>query len=127
MASYRIEDYLSQQLLDTGVLGWIDSKEYTTSEMSKMWYDQLMNGLDVEGRHYSPEQMAELFSTPKEDKVSGHLDKMFTPATFDYLNNPDKMAVQRARGVNTGIRSTAASCTASPRRREYIYIKVSRS
>ena len=55
MASYRIEDYLTQQLLDTGVLDWIDSKEYTTSEMSKMWYDQLKNGLDVEDRHYSPE------------------------------------------------------------------------
>ena len=100
MAPYRIEDYLSQQLLDTGVLDWIDSKEYTTSEMSKMWYDQLMNGLDVEGRHYSPEQMAELFSTPKEDKVSGHLDKMFTPATFDYLNNPDKMAVVPSEVTN---------------------------
>ena len=100
MAPYRIEDYLSQQLLDTGVLDWIDSKKYTTSEMSKMWYDQLMNGLDVEGRHYSPEQMAELFSTPKEDKVSGHLDKMFTPATFDYLNNPDKMAVVPSEVTN---------------------------
>ena len=100
MAQYRIEDYLSQQLLDTGVLDWIDSKKYTTSEMSKMWYDQLMNGLDVEDRHYSPEQMAELFSTPKEDKVSGHLDKMFTPATFDYLNNADKMAVVPSEVTN---------------------------
>lgn len=100
MTSYRIEDYLSQQLIDTDVLSWIDSKEYTTSEMSKKWYDQLMNGLDVEDRHYSPEQMAELFSTPKEDKVSGHLDKMFIPATFDYLNDADKMAVVPSKVTN---------------------------
>ena len=100
MASYRIEDYLTQQLLDTGVLGWIDSKEYPTNEMSKMWYDQLMNGLDAEDRHYSPEQMAELFSTPKEDKVSGHLDKMFTPAIFDYLDNADIMAVVPSEVTN---------------------------
>ena len=92
MAKYRIEDFLSQQLLDTGVLSWIDSKKYTTSEMSKLWYDQLQAGLDTLGRHYTPEQMAELFSTPKENKVAGHLDKMFTPATFAYLNNADSMA-----------------------------------
>lgn len=93
MAKYHIEDFLSQQLLDTNVISWIDSKEYTTSEMSKMWYDQLMSGLTTGDRYYSPEQMAELFSSPAEDKVAGHLDKMFTPSTFAYLNNPDSMAV----------------------------------
>ena len=93
MAKYSIEDYLSQQLIDTGVLSWIDSKEYTTSEMSKMWYDQLMSGLTASGRYYSPEQMAELFSSPQEDKVAGHLEKMFTPATFAYLSNADSMSV----------------------------------
>ena len=93
MAPYRIEDFLSQQLLDTDVLSWIDSKEYTTSEMSKMWYDQLQSGLDAQDRHYSPEQMAEMFSTPKKDKVWGHLDKMFVPAAFDYLNNADNLSV----------------------------------
>ena len=100
MASYRIEDFLTQQLLDTGVLGWIDSKEYTTSEMSKMWYDQLQSGLEVEDRYYSPEQMAELFSTPKEDKVWGHLDKMFLPAIFDYLNNADNLSVVPDQATN---------------------------
>lgn len=93
MAKYRIEDYLSQQLIDTDVLSWIDSKEYTTSEMAQMWYDQLQSGLMTLEHYYSPEQMAELFSSPREGKVSGHLDKMFTPATFAYLNNPDSMAV----------------------------------
>ncbi|MBO7068694.1 MAG: hypothetical protein J6W52_08455 [Bacteroidaceae bacterium] len=93
MAKYRIEDYLSQQLIDTNVLGWIDSKQYTTSEMSKMWYDQVKSGLTASDRSYTPEQMAELFSTPQEDKVAGHLEKMFTPATFDYLSNADSMSV----------------------------------
>ena len=100
IAPYPIEDYLSQQLLDTNVLAWIDSKEYTTSQMSKMWYDQLQSGLDADGRHYSPEQMAEMFSSPKEDKVSGHLDKMFTTATFDYLNNADNLSVVPAEAAN---------------------------
>ena len=100
MASYRINDYLSQQLIDTDVLSWIDSKEYTTSEMSKMWYDQLMSGLDAGDRHYTSEQMAELFSTPKEDKVWGHLNKMFTTTTFDYLNNADNMSVVPAEAAN---------------------------
>lgn len=100
MASYRIEDFLSQQLIDTGVLDWIDSKEYPTNEMSKMWYDQLQSGLDAGDRHYTPEQMAELFSTPKEDKVWGHLNKMFTTTTFDYLNNADNMSVVPAEAGN---------------------------
>ena len=92
MAKYRIEDYLSQQLIDTDVLSWIDSKEYTTADMSRMWHDQLVNGLTKSGRYYSPEQMAEMFS-PQDDKVAGHLEKMFTQASFDYLNNADSMAV----------------------------------
>ena len=99
MAKYRIEDFLSQQLLDTGILGWIDSKQYTTAEMSRMWYKQLQEGLDAQGRHYSPEQMAEMFS-PRDDKVAGHLDKMFTPATFAYLNDADKMAVVPSEPAN---------------------------
>ncbi|MBR1469694.1 MAG: hypothetical protein IJ605_06270 [Prevotella sp.] len=92
VAKYSIEDYLSQQLIDTDVLNWIDSKEYTTSEMSKMWYDQLENGLYANDNYYYPEEMAEMFSSPKEGKVWGILDKMFTPATFAYLNNADNLS-----------------------------------
>lgn len=92
MAKYRIEDFLSQQLLDTDVLSWIDSKEYTTADMSRMWYKQLTSGLTASDRYYSPEQMAELFA-PQGDKVSGHLEKMFTPETFTYLSNADSMSV----------------------------------
>ena len=59
-----------------------------------------MSGLDAGDRHYSPEQMAEMFSTPKEDKVWGHLNKMFTTNTFDYLNNADNMSVAPAEAAN---------------------------
>jgi hypothetical protein len=100
MTPYPIEDYLSQQLLDTDVLGWIDSKDYTTSKMSSMWYDQLESGLDANGRHYTPEQMAEMFSSPKTDKVWGKLEKMFVPTIFDYLNNADNLAVVPAEVTN---------------------------
>ena len=92
MSKYRIEDFLSQQLIDTDVLSWIDSKEYTTADMARMWHDQLKSGLTKSDRYYSPEQMAELFA-PVDDKVAGHLEKMFTPATFAYLSNADSMAV----------------------------------
>ena len=100
MAPYSIQDYLSQQLIDTNVLNWIDSKDYPTNEMSKMWYDQLMSGLDAGDRHYTPEQMAEMFSVLKEGRVSGHLDKMFTTNTFDYLNNADNMSVVPTETAN---------------------------
>ncbi len=92
MAKYRIEDFLSQQLIDTDVLSWIDSKDYTTADMARMWHEQLVNGLTKSDRYYSPEQMAELFA-PVDDKVAGHLEKMFTPAVFDYLGNADSMSV----------------------------------
>ena len=85
MAAYKMEDLLSQQLLDTGVLDWIDSKEYTTSEISALWYDQLQDGVDAGDRHYTPEQMAEMFDSPTEGKVWGKMDKMFNTAVYEYL------------------------------------------
>lgn len=88
LAPYGIENYLSQQLIDTGVLDWIDSKEYTTSDISQMWYSQLKNGLEKDGRHYTPEQMAEMLVTPEGD-VWGCLEKMLTKECYDYLSNPD--------------------------------------
>jgi hypothetical protein len=97
---YKIEDYLSQQLLDTGVLGWIESKQYHTSVIAQMWYKQLQNGLDAHGRHYTPEQMAEMFTSPKTNKVWGRMEKMLTPATYAYLNDPDKMAHVPAVATN---------------------------
>ncbi len=87
MKAYHIEDFLSQQLLDTGVLDWIDSKAYNTTEIAGKWYDQLQAGVDTLGRHYTPEQMAEMFESPKVGKVWGRMDKMFNPAIYEYLSD----------------------------------------
>jgi len=87
MKPYGIESYLSQELLDTGVLEWIDDKTYTTNDISKLWYDQLQNGIDDGDRHYTPEQMADLFDSPSSDKVWGKIDKMFTPEIYEYMSD----------------------------------------
>jgi hypothetical protein len=88
MAPYNYEDFLSRQILDTGVLGWIDSKAYSADDISKKWYNQLQEGLDTLGRHYTPEQMAELFESPSSGKVWGKLEKMFTKDVYDYFSDP---------------------------------------
>ena len=87
MKSYQIEDLLSQQLLDTGVFDWIDSKAYTTNGLAFNWYQQLQAGVDTLGRHYTPEQMAEMFESPKVGKVWGKMEKMFSPAVYEYMAN----------------------------------------
>jgi hypothetical protein len=87
---YGIGSYLSQQLLDTGVLGWIDSKAYTTDEIAGKWYDQLQAGVDTLDRHYTPEQMAEMFESPKKGKVWGKVEKIFTPAIYEYLSDDSR-------------------------------------
>lgn len=88
MAPYKYEDFLSQQMLDTGVLDWLDSKSYTTDQISEMWYKQLQEGLDAGGRHYTPEQMAELFESPSEDKVWAKAEKVFTKEVYEYFSDP---------------------------------------
>lgn len=85
MKSYKIEDFMSQQLLDTGVLGWLDSKAYAVDDIDRKWYDQLQAGVDTLGRHYTPEQMVQLFESPKVGKVWGKIDKMFTPSVYEYM------------------------------------------
>jgi hypothetical protein len=85
LAAYKIEDLLSQQLLDTGIIDWIDSKAYNTEDISEKWYDQLQTGVDASGCHYTPEQMGEVFESPKVGKVWGRIGKMFTPAVYEYL------------------------------------------
>lgn len=87
MASYKIEDFLSQQLIDTGVLEWIDSKAYDTDEIAEKWYNQLQTGIDTLGRHYTPTQMAEMFESPEMNKVWGKAERMFTPAVYEYLSD----------------------------------------
>ncbi len=100
LTPYGIEEFLSQQMIDTGVLDWIDSKELTTDDISKNWYQQVQNGLEKEGRQYTPAQMAELFETPKENVVWGRLEKMLTPACYEYLANPDNFVSVPTEATN---------------------------
>jgi len=87
MKAYKIEDFLSQQLIDTGVLSWIDSKAYTTAEIAEKWYAQLQTGIDTLGRHYSPEQMADLFEGQSAKTLWGKIDKIFSPAVNEYMSD----------------------------------------
>ena len=87
MKSHKLEDYLSQQFLDTGIMEWIKSKEYKINDIHEMWYEQLEEGLEANGRTYTKEQMAELFQSPQEDRVWAHLDKLFTKSFYDYLTD----------------------------------------
>ena len=90
MKTHTLEDYLSQQFLDTGIMDWLASKKYSTGDMSRLWYEQLQKGLDAHGRHYSPEQMAELFYSPSKNTVWAKLDKLFTPGFYAYIADVDK-------------------------------------
>lgn len=100
VAQYSISDYLSQQLIDTGIIDWIESKQYSTADIASMWAQQLQTGVDVPGRHYTPEQMAEMFFIADNGNLYGHLEKMLTPETFAYLNDPDKTAQVPAVATN---------------------------
>ena len=84
MQGHTLQDYFSQQFLDTGIMDWLASKSYSTGDISKKWYQQLQNGLDANGRHYTPAQMAELFYSPSTNNVWGKLDKIFTSGYTDY-------------------------------------------
>ena len=79
MQGHTLEEYFSQQFLDTGIMKWLAGKSHSTGDISKKWYSQLQNGLNANGRHYTPEQMAELFHSPSTNNVWGKLDKIFTP------------------------------------------------
>ena len=85
MKGHKLEDYLSQQFLDTGIMDWLEEKELVINGIHEMWYDQLQNGLEANGRSYTKEQMAELFQSPKENRVWARLDKLFTKGFYDYL------------------------------------------
>ena len=88
MKDYTISDLLSQQMLDTGIIDWIESKTYSTDDIAKKWYQQLQEGIDIENRHYTPAQMADLFLAPKKDVVWGRLETMLTPEVYNYLSQP---------------------------------------
>ena len=102
MKAYKIEDLLSQQLLDTGVFGWIDSKAYNLDNISFELYQKLQNGIDTLGRKYTPEQMAEMFESPKVGKVWGKMEKMFSPAVYEYLSNASNFDAVPEVATNVG-------------------------
>ena len=102
LAAYKIGDLLSQQLLDTGVLGWIDSKAYNLDIISSKWYDQLQAGVDTLGRQYTPAQMAEMFDSPKVGKVWGKMEKMFSPAVYAYMSDASNFNTVPEVATNVG-------------------------
>ena len=87
MKDHALTDYLSQQFLDTGIMEWLESKEYKINDIHEMWYEQLQEGLDAGERQYTKEQMAELFQSPQENRVWARLDKLFTPAFYEYMSD----------------------------------------
>jgi hypothetical protein len=102
LAAYKIADLLSQQLLDTGVLGWIDSKAYNLDNISLKWYEQLQAGVDTLGRQYTPAQMAEMFDSPKVGKVWGKMEKMFSPAVYAYMSDASNFNTVPEVATNVG-------------------------
>lgn len=96
MKGYKLEDYFSQHFLDTGVIDWLNSKEFTTSEIEEKWLKQIENGLTANGRTYTPEQMGELFYVETANSmmgtvksVRGKADRLFTPEGYAYFANAD--------------------------------------
>ena len=103
MQGHTLEDYFSQQFLDTGIMDWLASKQYSTGDISKKWYQQLQNGLDANGRHYTPAQMAELFYSPSSNNVWGKLDKIFKPGYKSYSGEwADLYQAMTDNGVASG-------------------------
>ena len=103
MQGHTIDEYFSQQFLDTGIMDWLASKQYSTGDISKKWYQQLKNGLDANGRHYTPTQMAELFYSPSSNNVWGKLNKIFKPG-FETYSGPwaDLYQAMTDNGVASG-------------------------
>ena len=85
MKSHQLTDYFTQQFLDTGIMDWLASKEYKINDIHEKWYEQLQEGFEANGRTYTKEQVAEMFQAPREDRVWGRLDKIFSPGFYNYL------------------------------------------
>ena len=89
--SHSLNDYLSQQFLDTGILDWLDSKTMSTDDIAGAWKQQLTNGFTAtNGTTYTPEQMAEMFinkSSSSTPMVWAKLSKVFTPGFYAYLTD----------------------------------------
>ena len=95
MKGHSINDYLSKQFIDTGIMDWISEKEMSTDQIRGALYDMCENGhIAKDGTYYSPEQMQTLFPvhtkkqilTAKDYQVTADLTHMFTPESLQYLD-----------------------------------------
>lgn len=107
LKGYKIEEVLSQQFLDTGIIEWLNSKNYSTDDIDRMWVEQTENGLTANGRTYTPEQMAELFEVTTISNQFGtyksvwaKAEKMFTPAAYAYMADADNFRSVPALGTD---------------------------
>lgn len=107
LTGYKIEDFLSQQFLDTGIIDWLTSKDYSTEDIEKKLVEQVENGLTANGRTYTPEQMAEMmelttisnmFGTNKT--TWGKAEKLFTPECYAYFANADNFKTVPAKSTD---------------------------
>ncbi len=99
LADHTLEDYFSRQFLDTGIIGFLDSKEYDTDDIEDMWIKQVKNGLTAGDRHYTAEEMGQLFSYSKtllSTTVWAKLEKVFTEELYAFLKDPGSFAVEPA-------------------------------
>ena len=97
MKEHVISDYFSKQMLDTGIMEWLDGKEKSTNDIAHDLYNMCENGLTAkDGTYYTPEQMQSLF--PDHSKttsllmttfdVNADLSKMLNEELFEYLSDP---------------------------------------
>lgn len=96
LKGYQLGDFLSQQFLNTGIIDWINSKDYSTEDIEKKLVEQVENRLTANGRTYTPEQMAEMFevktvstSWGTAKAAWGKAEKLFTPQAIAYFGNAD--------------------------------------
>ncbi|MBO7111094.1 MAG: hypothetical protein J6W18_04005 [Bacteroidaceae bacterium] len=97
MKNHKASDYFSKQLLDTGIMDWLQDKQKSTMDIVTAWIDLTENGFTAkDGTSYSPEQMKSLFPdhgytqtlTVKDYYITADLSKVLAPDLFDYLNDP---------------------------------------
>ena len=94
MNGHRVEEYLEQDFIDTGILQWIDDKcdpekEKTTDDVTKA-LKQLYKDDDSDGR----------FRRILNSDGTAYIDKLVTPAVYEYFSNAANFeALPTERGV----------------------------
>ena len=94
LREHRMEDYLEQDFIDTGILQWIDDKcnpekEKTTEDVTKALKELYKND-DSNGR----------FRRILNSDGTAYIDKLVTPAVYEYFSNAANFeALPTERGV----------------------------